>query len=78
VAEESDRKDVEPVLKMGPEFPLFNHPAKVVVGSRNQVYVYLMCMAAAEPLELLFLENAAGEWARFIAETICSRGGRSE
>src|ERR1700756_5564628 len=53
-----DRKNVQPVIKITPEFMTRSHLGQIAMGSGNQTHVDAMGTAAAQALELLFLQNA--------------------
>ena len=53
-----NRKHVQPVVKIGAEFPLLHHLSQVLIGRRDDPHVDLKGVAAAQALELLFLKGA--------------------
>jgi|HubBroStandDraft_4_1064222.scaffolds.fasta_scaffold268512_1 hypothetical protein len=42
---EAERKDIQPVVKIGTELPLFHHVPQVLVGSRDYAHVDVESMA---------------------------------
>ncbi len=85
-----DRKHVQAVIEVGAEFFLFHHTAQVLIGRGNDPHVGAQSMAAAQALELLFLEDpeklrlqfqwkiarhSAGECAPFATEELALQQG---
>ena len=52
-----DRKDVQPIVKITAEFIASYHLGEIVMGGGYQTHIDLMGAAAAQALELLFLQN---------------------
>src|SRR5579863_8745883 len=53
-----DRESVQAVIEVLPEFPLAHHFLEVSVGGGNHAHVSLDRLIAADPLELLLLQDA--------------------
>src|SRR5262249_231295 len=53
-----DRKYVQPIVKITAKFITSNHRGQIAMGSGNETDVDVMRAAAAQALELLFLQNA--------------------
>jgi hypothetical protein len=53
-----DRKYVQPIVKIAAEFIPCDHVNHTAMSGGDQSHVDVMGAAAAQPLELLFLQNA--------------------
>ena len=53
-----DRKDVQAVVEIAPEFPVGHHPRQVAVGRGDQPDVDADGLRASQPFEFLFLQHA--------------------
>src|SRR6201997_1333635 len=53
-----DRENVQPIVKITAEFMACDHLGQIAMGSGNQPHVDVMRAAAAQALELLFLQHA--------------------
>jgi hypothetical protein len=55
---DANREDVEPVVEVGPELLLVDHPGEVHVGGGHQTGICVNRAGTAEAFEFPFLEHA--------------------
>jgi hypothetical protein len=72
-----DREDIEPVEQIRPESSVFDHLREIAMCCRDQADIGSYCLCAAQPLELVFLEDTEEfglHFLRNVADLIKEKG----